>query len=64
MGVIKSTNHKGYPQHYGVDYFETIPMARFEVVRMLLSISAQREWKVYQFDIESDRFKIVIKMKM
>ena len=28
-------------------------MARFEVVRMLLSISAQREWKVYQFDVES-----------
>ena len=28
-------------------------MARFEVVRMLLSISAQRESKVYQFHVES-----------
>ena len=44
---------KGYSQHYGVDYFETFsPIARYEIVQMLLSIAAQMEWKVYQFDVK------------
>ena len=46
---------RGYPQHYGVDYFETFfPVARFETVQMLLSIARQTEWKVYQFYVKSD----------
>ena len=45
---------KEYVQHYDVDYFETFsPIARFEVVQMLLSIACQMEWKVYQFDVKS-----------
>ena len=44
---------KGYAQHY-VDYFDTFsPLSRFETIRMLLSIVAQMEWKVYQFDVKS-----------
>ena len=45
---------KGYAQHYGFDYFFTFSLVtRFEAIRMLLSIAAQIEWKVYQFDVKS-----------
>lgn len=44
---------KGYCQQQGVDYDETFsPMARFEMIRLFLTVAAQIRWKVYQFDVK------------
>lgn len=45
---------RGFTQQQGVDYEETLsPVARFETVRMILALAAQKQWKVYQFDVKS-----------
>ena len=43
-------------KHYGVDYFEMFsPKARFESIHiLLLSITTQMEWEVYQFGVKSE----------
>ena len=45
---------KGYAQIFGVDYSDTFaPVARLDTIRMLLAISAQKGWKVFQLDVKS-----------
>ena len=45
---------KGFSQQLGIDYNETFaPVARLDTVRMILSIAAQKNWKVYQMDVKS-----------
>lgn len=45
---------KGYAQNPGIDYDETFsPVARFETVRMLLSLAAKLKLPLYQFDVKS-----------
>lgn len=45
---------KGYAQQHGIDYNEVFaPVARWDTIRMLLSLAAQRGWKVYQLDVKS-----------
>ena len=45
---------KGYAQREGIDYEETFsPVARFETVRLVLAIAAQKRLPVYQFDVKS-----------
>lgn len=45
---------RGFSQQQGVDYEETFtPVARFETVRMILALAAQKEWKIFQFDVKS-----------
>ncbi|PNX61228.1 putative LRR receptor-like protein kinase, partial [Trifolium pratense] len=45
---------KGYAQIFGVDFFDTFaPVARQDTIRMLLSISAQKGWKIYHLDVKS-----------
>eukprot|EP00253_Pinus_taeda_P007829 PITA_07829 len=45
---------KGYKQHHGRDYAETfVPVARMETVRIVVEVSTQHKWKVYQMDIKS-----------
>ncbi|KAJ0869676.1 putative RNA-directed DNA polymerase [Helianthus annuus] len=45
---------KGYVQEYGINFEETFsPVARFETIRLILSLAAQRGWLVYQFDVKS-----------
>ncbi|GKC91861.1 retrovirus-related pol polyprotein from transposon TNT 1-94 [Tanacetum coccineum] len=45
---------RGYAQKQGIDYEETFaPVARFETVRVILALAAQKHWKVFQFDVKS-----------
>ena len=45
---------KGYSWKEGTYYEETYaPMARIEVVRLLLGYVAQKKFKVYQIDVKS-----------
>ncbi|GKC64051.1 retrovirus-related pol polyprotein from transposon TNT 1-94 [Tanacetum coccineum] len=38
----------------GIDYEETFsPVARFDTVRIILALAAQKQWKVFQFDVKS-----------
>lgn len=44
---------KGYAQEEGIDYNEVFaPVARWDTIRILLAIAAQRGWKVYQLDVK------------
>jgi hypothetical protein len=45
---------KGYTQQYGVDYTEVFaPVARIDIVRMIIALAAQRNWPIYQLDVKS-----------
>lgn len=45
---------RGFNQEYGVDYDETFsPVVRFTSIRLILSIAAQQNFKVKQFDIKT-----------
>ena len=45
---------KGYKQKPGIDYFEVFaPVARLDTIRMIISLSAQNKWKIYQMDVKS-----------
>jgi hypothetical protein len=45
---------KGYSQQYGVDYTEVFaPVARWDTIRMVISLAAQKGWNVYQLDVKS-----------
>ena len=45
---------KGYKQKPGIDYFEVFaPVAKLDIIRMIISLSAQNKWKIYQMDVKS-----------
>ncbi|CAL2239795.1 unnamed protein product [Prunus armeniaca] len=45
---------KGYTQTYGVDYLETFaPVAKLNTVCVLLSLAANRDWPLLQFDVKN-----------
>ena len=45
---------RGYKQKYGIDYEEVFaPVARLDIVRMLISLTAHHSWKIYQLDVKS-----------
>ncbi|PNX85850.1 hypothetical protein L195_g041924 [Trifolium pratense] len=45
---------KGYSQQYGVDYTEVFaPVARWDTIRMVIALAAQKGWSVYQLDVKS-----------
>jgi len=45
---------QGFSQQPGIDYNETFaPVARIDIVRMVLAIAAQNEWSVHQMDVKS-----------
>jgi hypothetical protein len=45
---------KGYSQCQGIDYEEVFaPVARLEVVRLLLALAADQQWEVHHMDVKS-----------
>lgn len=45
---------KGYAQQYGIDYKEVFaPVARWDTIRMVIALAAQKGWNVYQLDVKS-----------
>ena len=45
---------KGYSQTYGVDYDETFaPVAKMNTIRTLISIAANKQWKLFQMDVKN-----------
>ena len=45
---------QGYNQEEGIDYDETFaPVARMEVIRMLIAFAAHMEFKLYHMDVKS-----------
>lgn len=45
---------RGFAQREGVDYSDTfIPVVRYESVRMLLAIVAEKDYEIAQFDVKT-----------
>ena len=45
---------KGYTQTYGIDYEETFELvAKLNTVRVLLSLAANLDWSLHQFDVKN-----------
>lgn len=45
---------KGYAQQYGVDYLETFaPVARYDTIRLLITLAAHNSWQIHQLDVKS-----------
>ena len=44
----------GYTQTYGIDYTETFaPIAKINTIRVLLSLAANLDWSLQQFDVKN-----------
>jgi hypothetical protein len=45
---------KGYAQRHGIDYSEVFaPVARWDTIRLILALAAQKGWTVFQLDVKS-----------
>lgn len=45
---------KGYAQKYGIDYTEVFaPVARWDTIRAILAMAAEKSWKIHQLDVKS-----------
>lgn len=45
---------KGFHQTHGIDFHEVFaPVARWDTIRLILGLAAQRGWSVYQLDVKS-----------
>ncbi|KAH9696165.1 retrovirus-related pol polyprotein from transposon RE1 [Citrus sinensis] len=45
---------KGYTQRYGIDYQDTFaPVAKINTIRIIISIAANRDWPLKQFDVKN-----------
>ena len=45
---------KGYTQTYGIDYTDTFaPVAKINIVRVLLSLATNLDWPLQQFDVKN-----------
>ncbi|GKV02914.1 hypothetical protein SLEP1_g15291 [Rubroshorea leprosula] len=45
---------KGYKQQHAIDYEKVFaPVARLEMIRLIISLAAQNKWKIFQMDVKS-----------
>ena len=45
---------KGYTQEHEIDYIKVFaPVAKMDIVRMIIAFAAQKGWKLYQLDVKS-----------
>ena len=45
---------KGFMQHEGLDYTEVfVPISRLVIVRLIVSLTSWRNWKLWQLDVKS-----------
>ena len=45
---------KGYAKQFGVDFSKTFaPVARLDTIKMLLTLTAHKGWKIHQLDVKS-----------
>lgn len=45
---------KGYAQQFGIDYTEVYaPVARWDTIRMIVALAAQKDWCIFQLDVKS-----------
>lgn len=45
---------KGFSQIYGTDYIKTfVPVAKLNIVRILISLAANLDWPLYQLDMKN-----------
>ena len=45
---------KRYTQTYGIDYSKTLsPVVKIDTIRVLFSITANKDWPLYQFDVKN-----------
>lgn len=45
---------KGYLQGFGIDYEEMFaPVSMFDIIKLILAIAEQRQWRIYQLDVKS-----------
>ena len=45
---------KGFSQQHGVDYDEVFaPMAHLETIRLIIALTAQKRWRIFQMDVKS-----------
>lgn len=50
----KGQASQGFTQTYGIDYEEAFaPVAKMKSVRLLLSIAANRDWPLFQLDVQN-----------
>ena len=43
-----------YTQTYGMDYQETfVPVAKMNSIKILLSLAANKDWALHQFDVKN-----------
>ncbi|KAI5318976.1 hypothetical protein L3X38_038684 [Prunus dulcis] len=53
---------KGYTQKPEVDFNETFaPVARLDIIRTLIALAAQKNWKIFQLDVKSAFLNGVLK---
>lgn len=44
---------KGFTQIYGIDFQDTSPIAKLNIIRILLSLVANTDWPLHQFDVKN-----------
>jgi len=45
---------KGYHKRYGVDFYEVFaPVAKWDTIRLILGLAAEKGWSVFQLDVKS-----------